>query len=166
MLGLAPVPRVDPLATDLRVLPNLSVFAGAGLPLEKLVPLFRHCRVKRIDRLLEFQLDRRRLTEASARDSPNEELRAVFQGVEPLPATVASLLEAASPLGSVLKIRACTALVKPPTAEVLDAIRRHPRLKGYLEAGAPSGYLLVKATSNPHNFIDRCRDLGFQVEIL
>jgi hypothetical protein len=34
--------------------------------------------------------------------------------------------------------------VQPENAEVLDAIRQHSRLNGYLEAGAPKGYLLIK----------------------
>jgi len=48
----------------------------------------------------------------------------------------------------------------------LDAIRQHSRLKGYLEAGAPKGYLLIKQQSNPSNFVQRCKELGFKVTIL
>jgi hypothetical protein len=56
--------------------------------------------------------------------------------------------------------------VQPESAEVLDAIRQHSRLKGYLEAGAPKGYLLIKQQSNPSNFVQRCKELGFKVTIL
>jgi hypothetical protein len=90
----------------------------------------------------------------------------VFKDVAPLPATVASLLEIKSELGGVLQIRGCSAIVKPPNPEAIEAIRKHPRLKGYLEAGAPPGYLLIKATSDPWNFIERCRELGFEVQRL
>ena len=50
-------------AVYFKVLPNLSVLAGADLPPDKLVPLFRHCKIKRIDRVFEFQLDKRQLAE-------------------------------------------------------------------------------------------------------
>ena len=48
----------------------------------------------------------------------------------------------------------------------MDAIRQHSRLKGYLEAGAPKGYLLIKPGSNPHNFVQRSKELGFRVTLL
>jgi hypothetical protein len=50
--------------------------------------------------------------------------------------------------------------------DVLDAIKRHRRLSGYLDPGAPPGYLLIKERSNPHGFIERCRELGFSVKVL
>jgi len=63
-------------------------------------------------------------------------------------------------------IRWCSALVKPESAAVLAAICEHPQLKGYLEPGAPPGYLLIKSRSNPDNFVRRCQDLGFAVHTL
>jgi hypothetical protein len=63
-------------------------------------------------------------------------------------------------------IRWCSALVKPQEPETLTAIREHPKLKGYLEAGAPPGYLWIKSTSNPGNFVQRCQALGFEVRSL
>jgi len=39
-------------------------------------------------------------------------------------------------------------------------------LKGYLEPGAPTGYLLIKSSSDPNNFMIRCRELGFQLKPL
>ena len=56
--------------------------------------------------------------------------------------------------------------VRKTDTEVLAAIREHPPLKGYLEPGAPPGYLLIKSRSDPANFIRRCQDLGFKVETL
>ena len=53
-----------------------------------------------------------------------------------------------------------------PIGEVLAAIREHPQLKGYLEPGAPPGYLLLKSRSNPDNFVRRCQDLGFAVHTM
>jgi hypothetical protein len=123
MLGLGPVPQATHLPTDLEVRPDLSVYAGAGLPLEQLVPLFRHCRIKRIAQVLEFRLEPRRLAEASAASPAGEELRGVFKGVGPLPSTVAELLKTKSDLGGVLKIRGCSALVQPPNPEALEATR-------------------------------------------
>jgi len=45
----------------------------------------------------------------------------------------------------------------------VSAIRQHPQLKGYLEAGAPPGYLLIKPSSYLDRFIQRCRALGFEI---
>ena len=77
-----------------------------------------------------------------------------------------SLLETKSRVGGVVGIRWCSALVKPENADVVQAIREHPQLKGYLEPGAPPGYLLLKSRSNPDNFVRRCQELGFQVNAL
>lgn len=166
MLGLAPVPQAPPLATDLKALPNNCVFAGAGLAMDRLVPLFRCCTVKRIDEVFEFQLDRKRLAETPSKTSPAEELRRVLEPLGPLPSTIESLLGTKSRLGGVVRIRWCSALLKPENDEVLTAIREHPKLKGYLEPGAPPGYLLIKSSSSPDGFIRRCEALGFEVNSL
>jgi len=166
ILGLAKPPELTAPAVDFKVLPNLCVLAGADLPPEKLVPLFRHCKIKRIDRVFEFQLDKRRLTETTSQEPLAWNLREVLEGSGPLPATADSLLRH-KPLGSgEIRVRGCSAIVQPESAEVLDAIRQHSRLKGYLEAGAPKGYLLIKQQSNPSNFVQRCKELGFKVTIL
>jgi hypothetical protein len=95
--------------------------------------------------------------------APGEELREALRTREPLPSSVADLLGTKSQVGGKVGIRWCSALVKPESAEVLAAIREHPQLKGYLEPGAPPGYLLIKSRSNPDNFVQRCQDLGFAV---
>jgi hypothetical protein len=166
MLGLATMPPVSQLPTDLKVLPNNSIYAGAGREMDLLVCLSRYCRIKRIDQVFEFQLEPRRLAQTPAKTSPGEELLAVLKDLEPLPDTVAALLGTKSKLGGVIGIRWCSALVKPQEPETLTAIREHPRLKGYLEAGAPPGYLLIKSTSNPETFAQRCQVLGFEVRSL
>jgi hypothetical protein len=166
MLGLGPSLAAPELAMVFKVQPDLSVFAGAGLAWEKLVPLCRHGTIRRIDQVYEFRLDRKRLAGSPLTSSPGEELREVFRDLEPLPRTVADLLATKSKVGGKLGIRGCSALVKPESAEVLAAIREHPKLKGYLEPGAPPGYLLIKSQSDPGNFVQRCRDLGFKVESL
>ena len=165
MLGLQRPPSRERGPTELHVLPNLCVLAGSDLPPEKLVPLFRACKIKRIDRVLEFQLNKRRLAETPASGNAASQLRAILKELEPLPATVESLLGTRPTTGKV-RIRGCSALVKPEDAEVLDAIRKHRRLKGYLEGGAPPGYLLIRSNSDPHNFVRRCQELGFRVESL
>lgn len=163
MLGLeSPLPTPD-LATVFKAQPDLSVFAGAGLAREKLVPLFRYGTIKRIDQVYEFRLDRKRLTESSSTRSPGKELREAFSELEPLPSTVAALLATKSKVGGKVGIRWCSALVKPEGAEALAAVREHPQLKGYLEPGAPPDYLLLKSRSNPDNFVRRCQELGFEV---
>jgi hypothetical protein len=166
MLGLEKAPRAPDLADTFKVGADLSVFAGMGLAREKLVHLFRHGVIKRIDEVCEFRLDRKRMTQAPAGTSPSEELRRALRELEPLPATVAKLLGTESKIGGVIGIRWCSALVKPEDADVLAAIRGHPNLKGYLEPGAPDGYLLIKPRSDPVNFVQRCRALGFEVESL
>jgi hypothetical protein len=163
MLGLGPPPSMPELATVFKALPDLTVFAGAGLARETLVPLFRYGMIRRIDQVYEFRLDRKRLAESPSTHAPGEELREVLRALEPLPATVADLLATKSKVGGKIGIRWCSALVKPESAEVLAAIREHPQLKGYLEPGAPPGYLLLKSRSDPDNFVRRCRDLAFEV---
>ncbi len=166
MLGLEAVPPAPHLATVFKALPDLTVFAGAGLARETLVPLFCHATIKRIDQVYEFRLDRKRLAESPSTHAPGEELREVLRELEPLPATVADLLATKSKVGGKIGIRWCSALVKPESPEVLAAIREHPQLKGYLEPGAPPGYLLLKSRSDPDNFVRRCRDLGFAVHTM
>jgi hypothetical protein len=166
ILGLASPPELPAPAVDFKVLPNLCVLAGADLPPEKLVPLFRHCKIKRIDRVVEFQLDKRQLTETTMQELLVRNLREVLEESGPLPATADSLLRHRPLGGGEIRIRGCSAIVQPESAEVLDAIRQHSRLKGYLEAGAPEGYLLIKQQSNPSKFVQRCKELGFKVTIL
>jgi hypothetical protein len=165
ILGLATPPELPVPVVDFKVLPNLCVLAGADLPPEKLVPLFRHCKIKRIDRVFELQLDKRQLTETTPQEPSVWNLREVLEESGPLPATADSLLRHRPLGGGEIRIRGCSAIVQPESAEVLDAIRQHSRLKGYLEAGAPKGYLLIKQQSNPGNFIQRCQELGFKVTI-
>jgi hypothetical protein len=166
MLGLEPSLPTPELANVFKVQPDLSVFAGAGLAWETLVPLFRYSTIKRIDQIFEFRLDRKKLAGTPATGSPGEELREAFREFEPLPPAVADLLATKSKAGGKLGIRWCSALVKPESTEILAAIREHPKLKGYLEPGAPPGYLLIKSQSDPGNFVRRCQDLGFKVETL
>ncbi len=165
ILGLEAPPELAAPVLDFSVLPNLCVLAGADLPPEKLVPLFRHCKIKRIDRLFEFQLDKRQLTETTSPSSVGK-LREVLEESGPLPATADSLLRHRPLGGGEIRIRGCSAIVQPENAEVLDSIRQHSRLKSYLEAGAPNGYLLIKQGSNPANFVQRSKELGFRVTLL
>ena len=164
ILGLEAAPELPAPTVDFKVLPNFCVLAGADLPAEKLVLLFRHCRIKRIDRIFEFQLDKKQLTETLQKTS-GEKLREILEEAGPLPATIDHLLRS-KPLSGEVRIRGCSALVQPESAEVLDAIRQHSRLRGYLEPGAPRGYLLIKPRSDPHRFVQRCEELGFKVMLL
>jgi hypothetical protein len=165
MLGLSSLPPAAALPADLHVLSNLSVLAGAGRPVEELAVLVRHCKVKHLDQVFEYQLDRRRFREASAKASPAKELGKLFHGLE-LPDTVADLLQTRSAMTGTVKYRQCSALIQPSSEEVRDAIRKHPLLKGFIEAGAPPGYLLLKPSSNPLTFLERCRELGLTLKDL
>lgn len=164
VLGIGPVPTTTSLAKELKATSNLAVFVGAGVDFDILVPLCRYCKIKRIDQIIEFQIDPRRLREAPS--SAGTVLREALASLDPLPSTLATALQTESQLGGIVAIRYCSALIKPATAETLEAIRQHPQLKGYLEPGAPPGYLLIKPQSDPDNFVHRCRKLGFQVEPL
>lgn len=166
MLGLAVAPPPPALTTVFKAQPDLSVFAGAGLGRETLVPLFRHAAIKRIDQVYEFRLDRKRMAGSPAGSAPGKDLCEALRALEPLPSPVADLLGTKPKVGGKVGIRWCSALVKPESPEVLAAIREHPRLKGYLEPGAPPGYLLIKSRSDPDNFVRRCQDLGFVVHTL
>lgn len=165
ILGLAAPPESAAPALDFRVLPNLCVLAGADLPPEKLLPLFRHCKIKRIDRVFEFHLDKRQLTDTNSLSSVGK-LRELLEESGPLPATADSLLRHGPFRGGEIRIRGCSAIVQAENAEVLDAIRQHSRLKGYLESWAPKGYLLIKQGSNPANFVQRSKALGFRFTLL
>ena len=164
MLGLGPTLSAPELAKIFKVQADLSVFAGAGLAWEKLVPLFRHGAIKRIAEVYEFRLDRKRLAGSPSTGSPGQELREVFRELEPLSPAVSDVLTTKSKVGGKVGIRGCSALVKPENDDVLAMIRAHPKLKGYLEPGAPPGYLLIKSQSDPGNFMRRCQDLGFTVD--
>jgi len=166
MLGLEPTPPAPQLSDVFQALPNLCVFAGAGLARDKLLPFFRFCVIKRIDQVFEFQLDWRRLAEAPATDSPGDALREALRELEPLPSTIARLLDTKSQLSGEIGVRFCSALLHPENAEVLAAIRAHPKLKGDLEPGAPAGYLLLNSRSDPDDFLIRCRKLGFRIKPL
>lgn len=166
ILGLESPPPRPLKAEDFRVLSNLCVFAGADLPVEKLVPLFRYCRIKRIDRIFEFQLDRKAMNEMPSRTSAGRELLNLLKELEALPPGIRSLLEEKPEIDGVLRIQACSAIVKPENPAMLSTIRNHNKLKGYIDPGGPPGYLLVKSTSNPANFIKRCREYGFEVKPL
>ena len=163
LLGLGQLSEVPTLAKELKADSNLAIYAGAGLELDTLASLVRFCKIKRIDQFIEFQVDPKRLKEMP---SAGAELHAVLAAFDPLPSSLVAALETESSLGGRLTIRYCSALVKPQTAEALAAIREHPQLKGYLEPGAPSGFLLVKPGSNPDNFVRRCQALGFEIESL
>ncbi len=166
MLGLDKPLPAPKLPTTLKAGTKLSVQAGAGLGRQTLVPLFRHCTIKKIAEVCEFKLDPKRMAQQPAGTSPGEELRKALEGLDPLPPAIAELLGTQSKLGGQIGIRGCSALVKPESEAVLKAIRQHPNLKGYIEAGAPPGYLIIKPNSDPYNFIQRCRMLGFTVTTL
>ena len=163
MLGLdkpQPAPR---LPDTIKAGTKLTVLAGTGLDWRNLLPLFRYCTIKKIDEVCEFQLDRKRMAQQPAGTSPGEELKKALEDLDPLPPAIAELLGTTSKLGGQIGIRGCSALMKPENEDVLKAIRQHSSLKGYLEPGAPPGYLIIKPASDPYNFIERCRMLGFTV---
>lgn len=164
MLGLDPSQPRPPKVQDFRVLPNLCIFAGADLSMEKLALLFRYCRVKKIDRIIEFQLDRKAMNEMPSRTSAGRELYDLLKEFEPLPSGFRNILEEKPAIGGALHIKVCSAIVKMEDPEMLSVIRKHNKLKGYIEPGGPPGFLLVKSTSNPANFVMRCREYGFEVK--
>lgn len=166
MLGLEPQPQPPKLDKTFKAMPDLRIVAGAGLARETLIPLFRHCGITKIKDVFEFKLDRKRLALEPAGTSPGEALRKALQDLGPLPSTITDLLGTKSKLGGEIALAYCTAIVKPENADVLEAIRLHPKLKGYLATHSPPGYLIIKVNSDPDNFIWRCRELGFTVKLV
>jgi len=102
------------------------VLAGADLPPEKLVPLFRHCKINRIDRVFEFQLDSGSDRDNMARAVGQEAARSGVKNRGLCLRRLTACLAQASG-GGEIRIRVCSAIVQPETAEVLDAIRQHRR---------------------------------------
>jgi hypothetical protein len=165
MLGLEPAPPASPEVKDFKVLPDRSVLAGIDLDAKTLAVLFRHCRTKRIDRILEFCVDAPALKEMPSTASPGLELLNVLKPCAPLPATVLDILEDRVPArGGLVLFRSCRGLIKIENPELLSLIRTHPRLKGYLDRGAPAGYLIIKDGADPRRFIERCQQHGFEVK--
>lgn len=163
MIGLGDPLSPYKLPETLEAAGKQDIRAGTGLGRQTLVPLFRHCKVKKIGEVCEFQLDAKRMAQQPAGVSPGDELRKALADLDPLPPAIARVLGTESQLGGEIVIRGCSALVKPENEQVLEAIRRHPSLKNYIEPGGPPGYLLIKPASEPYNFIDRCRSLGFKI---
>ena len=75
MLGLAKMPPVSKLPMDLKVLPNNSVFAGAGQEMDGLACLFRYCRIKRIGEVIEHPVGAATFGPGAGQGFSGEELR-------------------------------------------------------------------------------------------
>jgi len=80
---------------------------------------FRHCKIKRIDRIFEFQLDKKQLTETLQKTS-GEKLREMLEEAGPLPATIDHLLRS-KPLSGEVRVRGCSAIVQPDGKTQLPA---------------------------------------------
>ncbi len=151
---------------ELRVLSDFTVYAGSNLPPENLIPLFKFCEVKKIDRVFEFRISKKALKNAPSKTSPLEELHRAFPGDEDIPQPVRSFFEIEDqpkPQGA-LHIRYCSAIVVPDNPELLGHIRAHPKLKGYIAPHSPKGLLMIKPESNPDNFYRRCKEYGFDIK--
>ncbi len=136
-----------PLVKDFQVQADRSILVGADWGPDKLVPLFRYCKVRRIDRVLEFQLNKKQMTILPSETSAADELQEVLADLAPWPDTVEHFLKGKSKLATgTVRIQGCSAILQPENAEVLEAIRSHPRLKNYLETKPPPGYLLIKSS--------------------
>jgi hypothetical protein len=141
----------------------LTILAGADLPPGTLIPLFRFCRVVRLDNVLTFRLEKRSLQQVPSAASAAEELRNALQPCAPWPSTVRQFLGDQRPPGGTVRFRFCRGLVNTDDPDLLTAIRSHPKLKGYLDRAAPPGYLMIKANADPRNFVLRCQEHGFKV---
>jgi hypothetical protein len=154
LLGLINPPQKPARTVEFRALPNLCVFAGTDVSSEKLITLFHYTRIKRIDRIFEFQLDKKAMSEMPSRTSAGKELKKTLQ----------DLLGNRAETGGTLHITSCSALVIPEDPAMIEVIRKHAKLKGYIKRGGPPGYLLVKSESDIFNFVKRCREFGFDIK--
>ncbi|MBI4662102.1 MAG: hypothetical protein HY735_25045 [Verrucomicrobia bacterium] len=163
-LGLADAPPPPAPVLELAALADLRVLAGVDLPLATLLPLFRHCRVERLDRVLEFRLDKKVMQEVPAKSSVSSALLKALKPCQPLPGTVRQFLGDQTLPGGTLQFLACRGMLRASDPNLLSAIRSHPKLKGYLDSKAPPGCLVIKENSDPAAFIARCQAHGFEVK--
>ena len=164
MLGqIDPLPSRELTAT-LEVDDKGKILAGAGLPITTLAGLCKLCRVTKIRPVMEFQIDEKRMAQLPVSESPRDELRELLLPAGALTSGVEKLLGGETLRGGHLTFAQCNAVIIPDNDEVAKAIRKHPRLKGYLATNAPAGLLLIKPESDPRNFLLRCRELGFIVD--
>lgn len=163
MLGLvAPLPRqTSPDGIEIDEMGFIK--AGGGLPIQTLARLYSLCRPVKVRELLEFQIDKKRLSQFPAERFPAKELRELLGKDVLLSAKVEQLLGGEPSRGGRLRFEYCSGVVIPEDEATAKAIRKHPRLKGYLLPNAPPGILIIKPDSDPSNFIHRCRELGFEV---
>ena len=168
MLGFESPPSPPEQNKEFKVLPNLNIKAGVDIPIENLATLFRYCKITKIAPVCEFQLDKKTMKEVPTKTSAVEELQETLLDLDPLPPEVNAFFETQQqhPVGGVLRMRYCSAIVRPDNPELIPVIRSHPKLKWYIEPNSPKGYLLIKSESNPYNFIQRCKEFGFEVKSL
>ena len=130
------------------------------------VPFLRSS-AQTLTKIRELALLRRSWTRRSSSrfsETPEEELRDLLGPAGPLPGGVEKLLGGAVPRGGRVTFTHCSGVAIPESEPVAKAIRQHPRLKGYLTPHSPPGFLLIKPDSDPGNFVQRCRELGFEVD--
>lgn len=166
MLGLEKPPQFPEEAMDLKVLADSSILAGINLSPETLTTLFRHCKIKAVARTIAFRLDKKTMAEVASTSSAVEELSRVLEPCRPWPAAVATFLHKETRHGGEVHFLPCRGLVRVEDSRVLDRIKTHPKLKGYLVKGGPPGYLVIKDDSDPFNFVQRCQEHGFEVKPL
>ena len=169
ILGLKSAKAKEAIAKEFVVQSDLTVVAGCHHPLDTLAMLCRFGTIASKGQTLTFKLDAKTIKESAHDKEAMTAFRKLLESHQAkLPSTVDSLLSSGKAGGELgkLQIRGCRALIKPATPELLTAIREHRRLKGYLMADSPPGYLLIKENSDPFNFSKRCREGGFDVEFL
>lgn len=163
-LGLSKPLLRQPLPSQIEVDADGLVKAGAGLPIPTLARLYCLCRPIKVRESLEFQIDKKRLSQFPADQSPAVELRELLGSHVTLSDKVEKFLGNAPRRGGQVKFIPCSGVVIPENEATEKAIRKHPRLKGYLATNAPSGLLLIKPESDPKGFIARCGELGYVVK--
>jgi len=165
LLGVIKPKRPEPFAHELTVQSDLSLVVGSDIAMESLGILLRGCDLTGKGKVLTMKLDKARIDQMRADKKGFERFRSLLEESGALPSTLAALLTGSTPITGSLTLRLCSALVKVDNDAFVEAVRKHPRLKGYLEAGAPPSYLLIKSTSNVVNFFDRCRECGFDISV-
>ncbi len=165
MLGLEKPPLKPVPIREFKVLSDNTVFAGEDLPIMELALLFKSCTVQKMGEIITFRIEPGALGNMQRDKETIKELKQLIEKSGPLPKVIEYMLTKYDDPPGALKIYPCSGIVKLSKPEQAGRIRAIHKLKGYIGAVLPPGYLIIKNTSSLNTFIKRCADYGFDVQV-